>query len=170
MYRQLTTEDDIECTIAKMNAGAYNKAYNARTQKRVYQRQRKVLFNSLVNRDYDNKTFIHRYEDIACHLLVDSLKNEATRFLGKVESKLSNFIKAIPQFVVTDVYESAENQAARAILQNWLVDFSPVVEQCRGKFLDQEDGDTVCIIGSRKRQIPDDELASPSQRVKLEDD
>ncbi|KAF2438735.1 hypothetical protein P171DRAFT_490786 [Karstenula rhodostoma CBS 690.94] len=170
IYTEVTTEEDIECMIAKMNDPAYGAAAFQRRGRRVYERQRQSLVKSLCTPNFDGKSFVDRFEDNAMQKMNARIAQVSETFIAAVDAKLKAFIRITKQFVETDVYNTAPHVAARKILQNWLPEFQQLLLNCQRQFPDQEYQQEVQLMGSLKHMRPSEEEESPMKKVKVENE
>ena len=117
VYRDITTEEDVRCTIAVLNEEAFDLAEKQHRGRGVYARQRQSLLQSLGSADNNGKTFVDRYEELAVEKMKDGISSASNRFISNVEATLNQFIRVTEQFVETDVYNTPEHAAVREELR-----------------------------------------------------
>lgn len=167
VYRDITTEEDVGCMIARMNESAYDSAEKQPNGQGVYARQRQSLLHSL-RPDVDGKAFVHRYEALAEQKMKEHLTSVTEQFITAVEDKITGFIAIMEALAETDIYSASEHAAAREILRKWLPGFQDQLLECQRKFPGHHDQQDVQFIGMIKRSY-ENETDSPLKRMKVDD-
>ncbi|KAL1613150.1 hypothetical protein SLS60_001382 [Paraconiothyrium brasiliense] len=170
VHTEITTEEDVECMIAKMNVQAYENAEYQRRGPRVYTRQRQSLTNSLCTLDSNLRTFVDRYESAAKRIMNERIAQVSEKFIVTVDSKLKEFIRITEQFIQTDAYNTTQHADARKILRSWLVEFQDLLLDCQRQFPGQQYQQDVHFMGSIKRAPSSECEESAMKKIKVEDE
>ncbi|PVI06490.1 hypothetical protein DM02DRAFT_710838 [Periconia macrospinosa] len=128
VYRRVTTEEDIGCTIAKITKGPFQEA--AREPPRgagAWGRQHQKMRSSMAQ-------FVTTYEKEAMKLMKRELKQTVTEFLKKCGEQFDTFLETTEQFFETEVYDTAPHREARAKLEAWLPTFMSTIEEIQQMF------------------------------------
>lgn len=108
-FRYATTEEDVNCMIAELNAGIYQSVASVPSGDGLYKRMRDKLSLALTNPDCNGKTFLDRYEDAAKERMKNNLCTTISNFQTGFIAELDEFTIITEQFLWKEDNQTLEH-------------------------------------------------------------
>lgn len=131
VYRDVTTEEDVGCTIAKITHKPFYQAHEEQQGNGSWNRQHGKLLGTLAN-------FVNTFEDTARKHMKTELKKAVTGYLKEVSKTLDLFPAIVQTFFETDTeYKTQGHVEARQKLRTWLQRYIKELGEVQSMFPEQ---------------------------------